>query len=66
MINVTKFCKKDCCPVVEYDSENQIVELGDREGIEGTTIWSVEQFKDFLDAAKEGKFDHIVKNTKEK
>lgn len=66
MISVTKFCKKDCCPVVEYDNENQIVELGDREGIEGTTVWSVEQFKDFLDAAKEGKFDHIVKNIKEK
>lgn len=52
------FCKAKCCPVVEVH-ENQII-LGDRIGSEGITTWSKQQFKDFIDAAKEGKFDSVV------
>lgn len=52
------FCKNKCCPVVEV-YENNVV-LGDKDGDEGVTKWSKNQFKDFIDAAKEGKFDEIV------
>lgn len=58
--NVIKFCKNKCCPVIEVMDENVI--LGDKEGPEGITTWSKNQFKDFLDAAKEGKFDRIFEN----
>lgn len=53
-----KFCKAKCCPVVEIH-EHEVI-LGDREGKEGITTWSKGQFKDFIDAAKEGKFDSVV------
>lgn len=66
MNKVITFCKKDCCPVLEFDEENGVIELGDRDGVEGTTIWTVDQFKDFLDAAKAGKFDSVVEKVKEK
>jgi hypothetical protein len=56
---VIKFCKDKCCPVVEFD-ENSVV-LGDKEGPEGVTTWSKKQFQDFLEAAKAGKFDSVVK-----
>lgn len=54
------FCRAKCCPVVEVH-ENE-VRLGDEKGIEGVTTWSKKQFKDFLDAAKDGKFDEVVKD----
>ncbi len=63
-LKIYTFCKKDCCPVIEVDNENGVVELGDRQGIEGTTLWTVDQFKDFLDAAKAGNFDEIVESSK--
>lgn len=58
MNKVITFCKDKCCPVVEI-TENQII-LGDANGSEGITKWSKKQFKDFVDAVKEGKFDEIV------
>ena len=59
MIKATiKFCKNKCCPVVTIE-ENNII-LGDKEGPEGITTWSKQQFRDFVDAAKEGKFDEIT------
>jgi hypothetical protein len=60
--NIIKFCKNKCCPVVTIE-ENNII-LGDKEGSEGITTWSKNQFKDFIVAAKEGKFDEIVKDLK--
>ena len=57
-MNTITFCKDKCCPVLEVH-ENKIV-LGDEKGPEGITTWSKKQFKDFLEAAKEGKFDSVV------
>ena len=56
---VIKFCKDKCCPVVEV-KENEIL-LGDEKGPEGITKWTKNQFKDFVEAAKSGKFDEITK-----
>jgi hypothetical protein len=56
-----KFCKNKCCPVVEIQ-ENAIV-LGDKNGPEGITTWTKSQFKDFVEAAKNGKFDKVVEET---
>lgn len=58
MNNIITFCKQKCCPVIEVQ-ENNIV-LGDANGPEGITTWTKNQFKDFIEAAKEGKFDGIV------
>lgn len=58
MNKIITFCKDKCCPVVEI-VENQVV-LGDANGVEGVTTWTKKQFKDFVEAAKEGKFDEIV------
>jgi hypothetical protein len=55
-----EFCKEKCCPVIEYTEESNIVLLGDAEGPEGVTTWTKQQFADFLEAAKEGKFDNII------
>lgn len=54
---IIKFCKTSCCPTVEVD-EDKII-LGDPNGPEGITVWTKDQFNDFLTAAKEGKFDNI-------
>jgi hypothetical protein len=55
-----EFCKEKCCPVIEYTEESNVVLLGDAEGPEGVTTWTKQQFADFLEAAKEGKFDNII------
>jgi hypothetical protein len=55
-----EFCKEKCCPVIEYTEESNIVLLGDAEGPEGVTTWTKQQFADFVEAAKEGKFDNII------
>lgn len=60
MNKTIRFCKNKCCPVIEVQ-ENTIV-LGDKEGPEGITTWTKNQFKDFIEAAKDGKFDEIVKD----
>ena len=57
MAQIITFCKNKCCPVVELH-EDKVV-LGDAQGIEGITTWSKQQFKDFVEAAKNGKFDEI-------
>lgn len=57
MATVITFCKNKCCPVVEINDDNVV--LGDAEGPEGITVWSKEQFKDFVEAAKSGKFDEV-------
>ena len=49
----------DQCPVVEVSGQDIV--LGDRNGIEGITVWTKEQFSDFIEAAKNGKFDKIIK-----
>jgi hypothetical protein len=53
-----KFCRDKCCPVIEVH-ENKIV-LGDLKGPEGITTWTKNQFKDFIEAVKEGKFDSVI------
>ena len=55
---VIKFCKNKCCPVIEVKKD--LVILGDKDGPEGITTWTKNQFKDFLEAAKDGKFDKLV------
>jgi len=55
-----EFCKEKCCPVIEYKEESNVVLLGDAEGPEGVTTWTKQQFADFVEAAKEGKFDNII------
>jgi hypothetical protein len=55
-----EFCKEKCCPVIEYTEESNVVLLGDAEGPEGVTTWTKQQFADFVEAAKEGKFDNII------
>ena len=55
-----EFCKEKCCPVIEYTEESNVVLLGDAEGPEGVTTWTKQQFADFLEAAKEDKFDNII------
>jgi hypothetical protein len=57
-----EFCCKDKCPVVEYTDESNLVLLGDSDGPEGISIWSKEQFADFIKAAKMGKFDEVIKS----
>lgn len=58
MNKVIKFCKNKCCPVIEVTKDNII--LGDKKGPEGITTWTKSQFKDFVEAAKLGNFDHII------
>ena len=55
---VINFCKNNCCPVIEVE-ENRII-LGDANGPEGVTVWTKDQFKDFVDAVKSGKFDEVI------
>ena len=55
---IITFCKQKCCPVIEIQG-NDII-LGDKEGPEVITTWSKNQFSDFIEAAKEGKFDKII------
>ncbi len=62
MNQVINFCKNKCCPVVEV-TENEII-LGDAKGPEGVTVWTKNQFADFVEAAKSGKFDEIVTEDK--
>jgi len=52
------FCKNKCCPVVTV-LENKII-LGDEKGVEGITTWTKDQFKDFIIAVKDGKFDELI------
>jgi hypothetical protein len=58
MNQVINFCKNKCCPVVEVTEESIV--LGDAKGPEGVTVWTKNQFADFVEAAKSGKFDEIV------
>jgi hypothetical protein len=52
-----EFCKnKNCCPKVEITDENY-VKIGDEEGPEGVTVWTMQQFEQFIEAAKMGDFD---------
>lgn len=60
MNRVITFCKDKCCPVIEINGQHVI--LGDANGVEGITIWTTKQFKDFVESAKEGKFDDVIKN----
>lgn len=55
------FCCKDKCPVV-MDNGTEIV-IGEEKtenGLGGFTAMSRQQFKDFVDAAKAGKFDEVL------
>lgn len=55
---VITFCKNKCCPVVEVKDDT--VMIGE------DTDWAImskQQFADFVDAAKEGKFDTIIEST---
>jgi hypothetical protein len=57
-MNKITFCKNRCCPVVEFDED--IVILGDKDGVEGITKWTRNQFSDFVIAAKNGLFDNLI------
>lgn len=63
MNQVINFCKNKCCPVVEITEESIL--LGDANGPEGVTVWTKNQFADFVEAAKSGKFDEVIKETNE-
>lgn len=53
-----QFCKnRKCCPIVEK-TENGSFIIGAEE--EGFTVFSKTNFEDFISAAKEGKFDHLI------
>ena len=54
-----KFCKSKCCPVVKIEEDKVL--LGDKDGPEGVTTWTKNQFNDFIEAVKEGKFDEAIK-----
>jgi hypothetical protein len=57
-----KFCKtKRCCPEVNVVKENGEVSfvIGGKE--EGVTVFTRNNFKDFIAAAKEGVFDEFVR-----
>ena len=58
---IIEFCCKEKCPIVEYTEESDVILLGDAEGPEGITKWTKNQFADFVEAAKSGKFDEIIK-----
>ena len=45
-------------------TEESIV-LGDANGPEGVTVWTKNQFADFVEAAKSGKFEEVIKETNE-
>lgn len=55
---VITFCKSKCCPTVEVVEDK--IHLGDANGPEGVTVWTKENMKDFVEAAKDGKFDKLV------
>lgn len=60
---VITFCKNKCCPVVEVTNEG-LIKLGDANGPEGVTTWTKQNLKDFVEAAKDGKFDSVVNDVK--
>lgn len=52
------FCKRaKCCPTVEVNEDGNFL-IGGQE--EGFTKFSKTNFEDFVSAAKEGKFDHLI------
>ena len=58
-LRVIQFCcggKK--CPVVT-EKPNEMFDIGSPK--EGITTWEKGQLKDFVEAAKSGKFDELVK-----
>jgi hypothetical protein len=60
-LKVYGFCREKCCPVV-VDNGTEIV-IGEEKtenGLGGFTAMSRQQFKDFVDAAKAGKFDEVL------
>lgn len=57
--NIITFCCKAKCPYIEVVG-NKIL-LGDANGPEGITTWTKGNLQDFIDAAKDGKFDEIAK-----
>ena len=59
---IIEFCCKEKCPVIEYTENTDLVLLGDANGPEGITTWTKEQFADFINAAKEGKFDNVIES----
>jgi hypothetical protein len=59
---IIEFCKEKCCPVIEYSETSDVILLGDANGPEGISTWTKEQFADFINAAKEGKFDNIIES----
>lgn len=53
-----EFCKnRKCCPTVSTKEGFGIVKVGGE--VEGFTLWSRDQFRDFVSAAKDGHFDDI-------
>lgn len=54
---IITFCTNNCCPVVEITPDNVI--LGDKNGKEGITTWTKSQFKNFIKAVKDGRFDLV-------
>lgn len=62
-MDTVKFCKtKKCCPevqVLDEEDGSRTFIIGGKD--EGTTVFSKRNFKDFVDAVKEGKFDAYIR-----
>jgi len=54
---ITFCCNNKKCPVVTVEKDE--IKIGGKK--EGITVWDKGQFKDFVEAAKSGKFDNIIK-----
>ncbi len=60
VLSTVEFCHKNCCPTVEHfisEGEEKFAIGGVEEGI---TIFTKDQFADFIGAVREGKFDSLV------
>ena len=61
MNQIIEFCCKVKCPVVNVQGDTVV--LGDANGPEGITTWDMGQFRDFVMAVHNGKFDHVISET---
>jgi hypothetical protein len=61
MENKIYFCKRRCCPFIEINLEEEKVKLGDSDGPEGVTEWTINQYNDFIEAVLDGRIEKIKK-----
>ncbi len=61
-VKIYSWCREKCCPVVEDNGTT--VKIGEditNENLGGFTVMSKSQFRDFVEHAKNGGFDNIIK-----